>query len=111
MTGQGSVIPAPPPSQFSIKMFFFLLLLVLAGSGEAHWVGPGSLQQPPTYHKTAGEPLVLGGSLCSEYLALQSEEEEEECETVMEEKCFTQNSTQCLTQYVKVTSSFKKTPS
>ena len=87
-------------------MFFFLLLLVLAGSGEDHWVGPGSLQQPPTYHKTAGEPLVLGGSLCSEYLALQSEKEEEECETVMEEKCFTQNSTQCLTQYVKVTSSF-----
>ena len=47
---------------------------------------------------------MLGGSLCSEYLALQpSEEEEEECETVMEQKCVTQNSTQCVTQYVKVT--------
>ena len=49
-----------------------------------------------------GDPLVLGGSLCSEYLALQSEEEDQ-CEAVREQKCFTQDSTQCVTQYVKVT--------
>ena len=46
--------------------------------------------------------MVLGGSLCSEYLALQSSDEDE-CETVMEEKCFTQDTTHCVTQYVKVT--------
>ena len=48
------------------------------------------------------DPLVLGGSLCSEYLALQPQEQED-CETVMEEKCSTQNTTHCITQYVKVT--------
>ena len=52
------------------------------------------------------DPLVLGGSLCSEYLALQSEEDEE-CETVKEEKCFTQDTTHCVTQYVKVTLSVR----
>ena len=47
---------------------------------------------------------MLGGSLCSEYLALQPEEEEEDdCETVMEDKCLSQNTTHCTTQLVKVT--------
>ena len=49
-----------------------------------------------------GDPLVLGGSLCSEYLALQPQEQED-CETVMEEKCSSQDTTHCFTQYVKVT--------
>ena len=44
---------------------------------------------------------MLGGSLCSEYLALQPEEEED-CETVMEEKCVSQDRSLCTTQYVKV---------
>ena len=45
---------------------------------------------------------MLGGSLCSEYLALQLEYKHH-FEAVREQKCFTQDSTQCVTQYVKVT--------
>ena len=42
-------------------------------------------------------------SLLINHLQSQEEEEEEQCETVMEEKCITQDTTHCVTQYVKVT--------
>ena len=76
-------------------------LMQLEDNSGGHWIIPGF---PPPSLVAGQGPAQLGGSLCAEYLQL---EREEDCQTVMQEKCFTQDATQCVTQYVKVSSQSK----
>ena len=81
----GALEPLSP--RLSMLTLVTLLLLQSPTSLPAHWT-------------SLPRPVVLGGSLCEEYLQLVGTEEE--CRTVMEEECETRDTRQCVTQYVKV---------